>query len=82
MGGGGSWGACVYVGVGGAVWLASHHQLDSGGPSLLSLTIWGTGHWVGTVRDIFDLVDLFSDHLENHHNSREKTKGQTQKTGR
>ena len=33
MGGGGSGGACVYVGVGGAVWLASHHQLDSGGPA-------------------------------------------------
>lgn len=83
-------GVCVCWG-GGAVWLASHHQLDSGGPagvgvlgrpSLLSLTIWGTGHWVGTIGDIFDLVDLFSDHLENHHNSREKTKGQTQKTGR
>lgn len=27
-------------------------------------------------------IDLFSDHLENHHNSREETKGQTQKTGR
>ncbi|KAB0396951.1 hypothetical protein E2I00_010657 [Balaenoptera physalus] len=40
----------------------------------------GTGHWVSTIRNIFDLVDLFSDHLENHHNSREETKGQTQKT--
>lgn len=85
--------------LGGAVWLASHHQLDSGGPAWVRvpgrperrqvvlplpglLTIRGTGHGVSTLGDIFDLVDLFSDHLENHHNSREETKGQTQKTGR
>ena len=51
-------------------------------PSLLFPHHPGTGYGVGSLGDIFDLVDLFSDHLENHHNSREKTKGQTQKTGR
>lgn len=52
-------GVCVCWG--GAVWLASHHQLDSGGPaSLLALTNWGTGHWMSTTGYIFDSVGFFS----------------------
>lgn len=38
-------------------------------------------YWVSTDGDIFD-SGFFSAHPENHHDSREETKGQTQKTGR